>query len=65
MPKDVAEAKLEADRSQASVEVSEELHLDAFVKHLLAMPDVGEDADFERDLSRSAAASRNDAAGSV
>ena len=56
---DAAEAKREADRSQpgarvgkeAHLDAGKEAHLDAFVEHLLAMPDVGEDADFERDSS--------------
>lgn len=49
---DAAEEKREADRLQASDEGQRGSHLDAFVKHLLAMPDVGEDADFERNVSR-------------
>ena len=48
---DAAEAKREADRSQPGVDPGNEAHLDPFVEHLLAMPDVGEDADFERDSS--------------
>lgn len=48
---DAAEAKREADRLRASTDDGHETYLDAFVEHLLAMPDVGEDADFERDGS--------------
>ncbi|MDE0420111.1 MAG: hypothetical protein OXK76_04375 [Gammaproteobacteria bacterium] len=48
---DAAEAKREADRSRASADDGHETHLHAFVEHLLAMPDVGDDADFERDPS--------------
>ena len=48
---DAAEAKREADRLHASVEGQRGSQLDAFVEHLLAMPDVGEDADFERNVS--------------
>ena len=46
-----AEAKREADRLRVSTGVSHERYTDAFVEHLVAMPDVGEDADFERDPS--------------
>ncbi|MDE0662242.1 MAG: hypothetical protein F4029_16565 [Gammaproteobacteria bacterium] len=46
---DAAEAKREADRSRLSADGHETY--DAFVEHLLAMPDVGDDADFERDPS--------------
>ena len=49
---DAAEEKREADRLQASIEGQPASHLDAFVEHLLAMPDVGEDADFQRNVSR-------------
>ena len=49
---DAAEEKRQADRLQASVEDQRTSHLDPFVEHLLAMPDVGEDADFERNASR-------------
>ena len=46
---DAAEAKRAADLAdRASTEAS---HAEAFVAHLLAMPDTGEDADFERDPS--------------
>ena len=48
---DAAEANQEADRARARTEGAEELHADAFVEHLFAMPDVGDDADFERDPS--------------
>ena len=48
---DAAEEKREADRLQASIEGQHASHRDAFVEHLLAMPDVGEDADFERNVS--------------
>ena len=48
---DAAEAKREADRSQPEAGAGKEAHVDAFVEHLLAMPDVGEDADFKRDSS--------------
>ena len=48
---DAAEAKREAARSQPRSDGGREAHLDAFVEHLLAMPDVGEDADFQRDAS--------------
>ena len=46
---DAAEAKRKDDRAKA--ESGEGARLDSFVEHLLAMPDVGEDADFERDPS--------------
>jgi len=49
---DAAEEKRDADQLQASDEGQRGSHLDAFVEHLLAMPDVGEDADFERNVSR-------------
>lgn len=46
---DAAEAKRAADLAdRATTEAS---HAEAFVAHLLAMPDTGEDADFERDPS--------------
>ena len=48
---DAAEAKRETDQSRAHTGVRRGLHVDAFVEHLLAMPNVGEDADFERDSS--------------
>ena len=48
---DAAEAKREVDGSQPGGDPGKETRLDAFVAHLLAMPDVGEDADFERDSS--------------
>ena len=47
---DAAEAKRRADRSRTGAGRSG-TRLDAFVEHLLAMPDVGDDTDFERDLS--------------
>ena len=48
--RDVVQAKRNAD-PPPSVEDGDESQLDAFVQHLLAMPDIGEDADFERDSS--------------
>ena len=48
---DAAEARREADRSRPRNDRGREEHLDAFVEHLFAMPDVGEDADFDRDSS--------------
>jgi len=62
---DAAQAKRRDDPCQTSVEGGEELRLDPFVKHLLAMPDVGEDADFERDSLGFTEASRKDQAGST
>ena len=47
---DAAEGKQEAG-SRAGTEGAGEPHADAFVEHLLAMPDVGEDRDFERDAT--------------
>ena len=49
--RDVVEAKRKPDPTQTRVEDGDESQLDALVQHLLAMPDVGEDADFERDSS--------------
>ena len=47
---DAAEAKRQADRTRAS-SGAKETAPDAFVEHLLAMPNVGDDADFLRDPS--------------
>ena len=48
---DAAEAKREADQSRSASEGSGKSRPDAFVEHLLAMPDIGDDADFDRDPS--------------
>ena len=48
---DAAEAKREADRAGEPGGGPKDSHAEAFVAHLLAMPDVGDDADFERDPS--------------
>ena len=46
---DAAEAKHEADRQREGLDPVEGTPPDSFVEHLLAIPDVGDDADFERD----------------
>lgn len=49
---DAAEAKRDTDLARSGGGGSKkESHAEAFVTHLLAMPDVGDDADFERDPS--------------
>ena len=48
---DAAEAKRDPDRSRPDSEGGVRSHPDAFVEHLLAMPDIGDDADFDRDPS--------------
>ena len=48
---DAAEAKREADRSWPGSGGGGGSQPDAFVEHLLAMPDIGDDADFDRDPS--------------
>ena len=49
---DAADAKRDADLAQSGGEGSKkESHAEAFATNLLAMPDVGNDADFERDPS--------------
>ena len=49
---DAAEAKRQADAARAVGEhARDEIRAAAFVAHLLTMPDVGDDADFDRDAS--------------
>lgn len=49
---DAAEAKRQADMAWAGRDrPSDRTRADAFAAHLLTMPDVGDDADFDRDAS--------------